>query len=167
MELGDFIVSSDRLNLSFFGRLACPLIGRFSRPAAGGAIRHRRARVSRLTITPHCALAARNRGRPPVRPWRGSTQFLRRAPDRPNRPVVLRGEALSIPRRHRSCAGGRAGPAVGGNSPSCTAFDAVSYASRSAFRMERLSWRSAPQMPRAEECQPESHLLAAFRSRSP
>ena len=31
-----------------------------------------------------------------------------------------------------------------GNSPSCTAFDAVSYASRNPLRMERLSSKSAP-----------------------
>ena len=35
-----------------------------SRPAAGGAYRHRRARASRLTLAPHDTHAARDRGRP-------------------------------------------------------------------------------------------------------
>ena len=49
-----------------------------------------------------------------------------------------------MPRRHKSCAVDRVGFIAFGNSPSCTAFDAVSYASRNALRIERLSSKSAP-----------------------
>ena len=64
-QRSDLLLSTLRRTVEEMGG-SLSLIVKISRPAAGGAFRHRRARVSRLTIAPHRTLVARDRGRPPM-----------------------------------------------------------------------------------------------------